>query len=171
MQTEVQDTKKSYSESHDHSHETSGWRTDGSNWDSDNGSRTAHATDAFDPLKTEVQDMKESYWEEGKGNSTDESKDQMKWFAVLQTEVQDMKNILVEFTERMLQAENALLTAKDEARGAKERIVELEGQVTALREEIRELAAGRSNYPITTRIGIRSPACGAEGSRIRGATV
>ena len=45
----------------DHPPETSRWRADGPNWDSDDGSRTAHGTDAFNATKTKVQHKKD-YW-------------------------------------------------------------------------------------------------------------
>ena len=108
---------------------SSDWQSYGSNWKIDDGF-----------------DMGESYSEKCRqttvvvAESTGESKDQMK-------SLQDMKNLLVKFAEKMEHMEATLLTTKEEACGAKDRIASLEAQVTALQEELREKAAGRSNRP------------------------
>jgi len=81
---------------------------------------------------------RESYSEVAE--STSESKDQME-------SLQDMKNLLVQFAEKMVHMETTLLATKEEVCGAKDRIASLEAQVTALQEEIREKAAGRGNRP------------------------
>ena len=110
--------------------------------------------DSFDPMKRLQATIKTV------GNSAGKFNDPMKSLEALQSEVQGMKKSLASLEEKMLQTEQERLEAKEEACGAKERIVSLEALVMALQEEIRELAAGRSNCPSPPASGSDHPHAG-----------
>ena len=102
----------------------------------------------------------ESSWKEREGDSTGESTDQMKSLAVLQSEVQDMKNCLNLIAANMVDTGLALQTTKEEACEAKERIVTLEAQVAELQEVIGELLEQRRNCPPSPASGAVHPHAG-----------
>ena len=85
-----------------------------------------HKTSGWRDFKDGCGIEEESSWKEREGDSAGESTDQMKSLAVLQREVQGMKNCLQKFAEHMEQTEVALQTTKEEACEAKERIVTVE---------------------------------------------
>ena len=75
----------------------------------------------------------------GPRDSTDNSSNRQghtKLLYDLEAQVQDMRGGLVDLATRMLQTEDTLLSAKEEARAAKERIVILEALVQALEEAL-----------------------------------